>query len=91
MIKEEIIGNLIKDVAFAEYLIKSNLSEYDMAKLVCHAPISLCEKGEYPRNRKGIYRYKQALKIFGKIAKTVEIKNRIWYNIKNESIFRFKK
>lgn len=44
MIKEEIIGNLIKDVAFAEYLIKSNLSEYDMAKLVCHAPISLCEK-----------------------------------------------
>lgn len=44
MIKEEIIGKLIKDGAFAEYLIKSNLSEYDMAKLVCHAPISLCEK-----------------------------------------------
>lgn len=44
MIKEEIIGNLIKDKAFAEYLIKSNLSEYDMAKLVCHAPISLFEK-----------------------------------------------
>lgn len=44
MIKEEIIGKLIKDGAFAEYLIKSNLSEYDMVKLVCHAPISLCEK-----------------------------------------------
>lgn len=44
MIKEEIIGNLIKDKAFTEYLIKSNLSEYDMAKLVCHAPISLFEK-----------------------------------------------
>lgn len=44
MIKEEIIGNLIKDKAFAEYLIKSNLSEYDMAKLVCHAPISLAKK-----------------------------------------------
>lgn len=54
MIKEEIIGKLIKDGAFAEYLIKSNLGEYDMAKLVCHAPISLFEKGEYPRNRKGI-------------------------------------
>lgn len=44
MIKEEIIGKLIKDGAFAEYLIKSNLSEYDMAKLVCHALISLFEK-----------------------------------------------
>ena len=44
MIKEEIIGTLIKDAAFAEYLIKSNLSEYDMAKLVCHAPISLFEE-----------------------------------------------
>lgn len=44
MIKEEIIGNLIKDKAFAEYLIKSNLSEYDMVKLVCHAPISLAKK-----------------------------------------------
>ena len=44
MIKEEIIGKLIKDGTFAEYLIKSNLSEYDMAKLVCHAPISLFEK-----------------------------------------------
>ncbi len=44
MIKEEIIGNLIKDKAFAEYLIKSNLSEYDMAKLVCHAPISLAKR-----------------------------------------------
>lgn len=44
MIKEEIIGKLIKDAAFAEYLIKSNLSEHDMAKLVCHAPISLFEK-----------------------------------------------
>lgn len=47
MIKEEIIGKLIKDGAFAEYLIKSNLSEYDMAKLVCHAPISLCEKQSF--------------------------------------------
>lgn len=44
MIKEEIIGKLIKDGAFVEYLNKSNLSEYDMAKLVCHAPISLFEK-----------------------------------------------
>ena len=44
MIKEEIIGKLIKDGAFAEYLIKSNLSEYDMANLVCHAPIALFEK-----------------------------------------------
>lgn len=44
MIKEEIIGKLIKDRAFAEYLTKANLSEYDMAKLVCHAPISLFEK-----------------------------------------------
>ena len=44
MIKEEIIGKLIKDTAFAEYLIKSNLSEYDMAKLVCHAPISLAQR-----------------------------------------------
>ena len=44
MIKEEIIGKLIKDAAFAEYLIKSNLSDYDMAKLICHAPISLFEK-----------------------------------------------
>lgn len=44
MIKEEIIGTLIKDGAFAEYLTKANLSEYDMAKLVCHAPISLFEK-----------------------------------------------
>ncbi len=41
MIKEEIIGKLIKDAAFAEYLIKTNLSEYDMAKLVCHAAISI--------------------------------------------------
>lgn len=44
MLKEEIIGNLIKDKAFANYLIKANLSEYDTAKLVCHAPISLFEK-----------------------------------------------
>lgn len=44
MIKEETIGTLIKDWAFTEYLIKSNLSEYDMAKLVCHAPISLAKK-----------------------------------------------
>lgn len=44
MIKEEIIGTLIKDGAFAEYLIKSNLSDYDMAKLVCHAPISLAKR-----------------------------------------------
>ena len=44
MIKEEIIGKLIKDAAFTEYLIKSNLSEYDMAKLVCHAPISLAKR-----------------------------------------------
>lgn len=44
MIKEEIIGNLIKDKAFADYLTKANLSEYDMAKLVCHAPISLAKK-----------------------------------------------
>lgn len=49
------------------------------------------EKGEYPRNRKEIYRYKQALKIFGEIAKAVEIKNLIWYNINNDSIFRFKR
>lgn len=47
MIKEETIGKLIKDAAFAEYLIKSNLSEYDMAKLVCHAPISLFEKQSF--------------------------------------------
>ena len=47
MIKEEIIGTLIKDAAFAEYLIKANLSEYDMAKLVCHAPISLFEKQSF--------------------------------------------
>jgi len=44
MIKEEIIGTLIKDAAFAEYLIKANLSEYDMAKLVCHVPISLAKR-----------------------------------------------
>lgn len=44
MIKDEIIGTLIKDAAFAEYLIKSNLSEHDMAKLVCHAPISLAKR-----------------------------------------------
>lgn len=48
MIKEEIIGKLIKDAAFAEYLIKSNLSEHDMAKLVCHAPISLAKKANIP-------------------------------------------
>lgn len=47
MIKEETIGTLIKNAAFAEYLIKSNLSEYDMAKLVCHAPISLFEKQSF--------------------------------------------
>ena len=47
MIKEEIIGTLIKDAAFAEYLTKANLSEYDMAKLVCHAPISLFEKQSF--------------------------------------------
>ncbi|MCI6443423.1 MAG: hypothetical protein MR844_00600, partial [Clostridia bacterium] len=35
---------MIKDSAFTDYLIKANLSEYDMAKLVCHAPISLFEK-----------------------------------------------
>lgn len=44
MIKEETIGKLIKDAAFAEYLIMSNLSDYDMAKLVCHAPISLAKR-----------------------------------------------
>lgn len=44
MIKEEIIGNLIKDKTFADYLTKANLSEYDTAKLVCHAPISLAKK-----------------------------------------------
>lgn len=44
MIKEEIIENLIKDKAFAKYLVAVDLSEYDMAKLVCHAPISLFEK-----------------------------------------------
>lgn len=44
MIKEEIIGKLIKDKAFADYLTKANLSEYDMAKLVCHAPISLAKR-----------------------------------------------
>lgn len=44
MIKEETIGTLIKDAAFVEYLIKSNLSDYDMAKLVCHAPISLAKR-----------------------------------------------
>lgn len=49
------------------------------------------EKGEYPRNRKGIT-LPTSLKIFfKKIAKIVEIKNRIWYNINNDSIFRFKK
>lgn len=47
MIKEEIIGTLIKDAAFAEYLTKANLSEYDMVKLVCHAPISLFEKRSF--------------------------------------------
>ena len=47
MIKEEIIGTLIKDGSFAEYLTKANLSEYDMAKLVCHAPISLFEKQSF--------------------------------------------
>lgn len=35
---------MIKDSAFTDYLIKANLSEYDMARLVCHAPISLFEK-----------------------------------------------
>lgn len=44
MIKEEIIKKLIKDKAFADYLTKADLSEYNMAKLVCHAPISLLEK-----------------------------------------------
>lgn len=44
MIKEETIGRLIKDAAFAEYLTKANLSEYDMEKLVCHAPISLAKR-----------------------------------------------
>ena len=44
MIKEEIIRKLIKDKVFADYLTKANLSEHDMAKLVCHAPISLFEK-----------------------------------------------
>lgn len=44
MIKGEIIGELIKDKAFADYLTKANLSEYDTAKLVCHAPISLAKK-----------------------------------------------
>lgn len=44
MIREKIIGKLIKDKAFADYLNKANLSEYDMAKLICHAPISLFEK-----------------------------------------------
>ena len=44
MIKEKIIGKVIKDKAFVDYLTKANLSEYDMAKLVCHAPISLFEK-----------------------------------------------
>lgn len=44
MIKEETIGTLLKDAAFAEYLTKANLSEYDMAKLVCHAPISLAKR-----------------------------------------------
>ena len=39
-----------------------------------------CEKGKHSRNRKEVYRYKQALKFFKKIAKTVEIKNQIWYN-----------
>ena len=32
MIKGEIIGKLIKDGAFAEYLIKSNLGEYDILR-----------------------------------------------------------
>lgn len=44
MIKEEIIEKLINDRAFAEYLTKANLSEYDMVKLVCHAPISLAKR-----------------------------------------------
>ena len=44
MIKKEIIKSLIKDPAFADYLTEANLSEYDMAKLVCHAPISIFEK-----------------------------------------------
>ena len=44
MIKGGIIGRLIKDKAFADYLTKANLSEYDTAKLVCHAPISLAKK-----------------------------------------------
>lgn len=44
MIREEIIKCLIKDKTFADYLIEVNLSEYDMAKLVCHAPISLFRK-----------------------------------------------
>ena len=37
-------------------------------------------KDEYPRNRKGIYHYRQTLKFFGKFAKIVENKRRIWYN-----------
>ena len=44
MIREKIIVKLIKDKAFADYLNKANLSEYDMVKLICHAPISLFEK-----------------------------------------------
>ena len=42
--KEKLIKSLIKDQSFAEYLITANLSECDMIKLVCHAPISLFEK-----------------------------------------------
>ena len=44
MIKEKIIKKLIKDKNYAEFLCMANLSEYDMAKLVCHAPVSLFEK-----------------------------------------------
>ncbi len=50
MTKEEVIGKLIKDKAFADYLSNANLSEYDMAKLVCHAPISLFEKQSLYKN-----------------------------------------
>ena len=59
MIKEEIIKKLIKDKNYAEYLCAVNLSEYDVATLVCHAPVSLFEKqsiykeliAERPRER----------------------------------------
>lgn len=51
--KESIIKKLIMDSAYAEFLCAEKISDIDVIKLICHAPISLFEKRDLYRQLSG--------------------------------------